>query len=136
MKINSRKICSHRSYAIKELSDALAINEKTCFRWIEQGLKTIPGCKKPVLIKGADLKEFLHNRKLKRKIPLNRNQFLCMTCKAARYAKRGSIRVVGNKKTGLCRVCNGKMSQTVKPHQKDYVIHSPPTQMSIFDNNF
>lgn len=113
MKINPRKICSHRSYTIKELADMLAIDEKTCFRWIEEGLKIIPECKKPILIKGADLKEFLHNRKLKRKIPLNRNQFLCLTCKAARYAKRGSIKVFDGKKNALCRVCNGKMSKII-----------------------
>lgn len=113
MKVNTRKICSHRSYTIEELSEILEICEKTFSRWIEQGLKTIPGCKKPFLISGHEVKEFMKNRKLKRKIPLNRNQFLCMTCKAARYAKRGSIKVVDSKKVALCRVCNGKMSRII-----------------------
>jgi hypothetical protein len=113
MKTNSRTICSSRSYEIKELSDILGKSEKTFSRWIEQGLKTIPGCNKPFLIRGREVKEFMRNRKLKRKIPLNRRQFLCLTCKAARFAKRGSIRVVGDKKTALCRVCNGKMSRII-----------------------
>jgi len=113
MKTNPRKICSHRSYSIEELSEALGICEKTLSRWIEQGLKTIPGCKKPILINGRDVREFMKNKKLKRKIPLNRNQFLCLACKAARYAKRGSTKVVGNKKTAVCRVCNGKMSRII-----------------------
>lgn len=113
MKTNTRKICSHRSYTIDELSKILGKCEKTFSRWIEEGLKTIPGCKKPILISGREVKEFMKNRRLKRKIPLNRNQFLCMTCKAARYAKRGSIKVVGDKKTALCRVCNGKMSRII-----------------------
>ncbi len=113
MKINSQKIYTHRSYTIKELSDALSVDEKTCFRWIEEGMKTIPGCKKPILIKGRDIKKFLNNRKMKKKIKLNRSQFLCLTCKKASYAKRGSIRVVGKKKLALCRVCNGKMSRII-----------------------
>jgi len=111
MKTNSRTICSHRSYTIEELSKTLGKCEKTFSRWIDEGLKTIPGCEKPFLINGREVKEFMKNRKLKRKIPLNRSQFLCLTCKAARFAKRGSIRVVDGKKTALCRVCNGKMSK-------------------------
>lgn len=113
MKINPQKICKHRSYLIKEISGLLSIDEKTCFRWIEDGLKILPGCKKPILIKGSDLKEFITNRKIKKKIPLNRNQFLCMTCKKASYAKRGSIRVTKDKKTASCRVCNGNMSRII-----------------------
>jgi transposase-like protein len=113
MKANPRKISSHRSYTIKELADTLAIDEKTCFRWIEQGLRTIPGCKKPLLIYGYEAKEFMKNRKLKKKISLNRSQFLCLTCKVARFAKRGTIKVVGNKKTAVCRVCNGRMSRII-----------------------
>lgn len=113
MKINPQKICKHRSYTVKELSALLGIDEKTCFRWMDEGLKIIPGCKKPILIKGTDIKEFLNNRKIKRKIPLNRNQFLCLTCKAARYAKRGSIKVSDGKKNALCRVCNGKMNKII-----------------------
>ena len=50
---------------------------------------------------------------MKKKIKLNRSQFLCLTCKKASYAKRGSIRVVGKKKLALCRVCNGKMSRII-----------------------
>lgn len=126
-KINLQKINKHRSYTIKEIMELLGVVSKTCSRWLENGLPIISGGKHPILIKGSELKEFLHNRKLKKKIPTNRNQFLCMTCKAARYAKRGSIGVNGNNKTALCRVCNGKMSKTFKPYQTDYMIHSPPT---------
>lgn len=125
-KVTLQKICKHRSYTIKELSE-LFYTEKTYFRLIENGLKIIEGSKKPILINGNDLKKFLKNRKLKRKIPLNRKQFLCMTCKKASYAKRGSIKVLEDRKTALCRVCNGKMSRTIKPHQKDYMIHAYPT---------
>ncbi|EKE11109.1 MAG: hypothetical protein ACD_15C00137G0006 [uncultured bacterium] len=135
MKINYQKIYSHRSYTKKELSGLLGVTEKTCSRWIESGLKIIEGSKKPILILGKEAKNFFVNKKLKGSIKLNRYQFLCMTCKKASDAKRGSIMTIGNRKTALCRVCNGKMSRTIKPHQKDYMIHSPPTQMSIFDIN-
>lgn len=127
MKINPQKIHTHITYTTKELAELLGINIKTCFKWIEAGLKTIEGCKKPILMKGSDAKDFLKNRKLKKKITLDRYQFLCMSCKKASDAKRGSIKIIGNKKTARCRACKGKMSRTIKLSQNDYMIHSPPT---------
>jgi hypothetical protein len=127
MKISLQKICKHRSYTIKEISDLLGITGRQCSRWIEGGLLIVSGCKNPILISGNDLKEFLKNRRLKKKITIGRYQFLCMHCKRASDAKRGTIKMIGNRKTALCRVCNGKMSKTIKPHQNDYMIHAPPT---------
>jgi hypothetical protein len=126
MQKTAPKVHKHRSYTIKELSMLLHRNEKTCSRWIEQGLKTVSD-KKPFLILGGDLTEFLRNRKTMKKILVGRNQFLCFGCKAGRYAKRGSIVKTATRKTGLCRVCNGKMSKTIKPHQNDYMICPSPT---------
>jgi hypothetical protein len=112
-KINPQKIFKHRSYTIKELCEALNVHPRSCQRWFEEGLQIITGCKKPILMRGEDIKTFLNNRKIKRKIALKKNQFLCLACKDARFAKRGSIKVVGNKKTALCRACNGKMSRII-----------------------
>jgi hypothetical protein len=122
-------------YAIKELPKLLSVDKKTVRRWIaEKGLKTVPGSKHPILILGSDLKEFLRNKDSKKKIgKLKRNEFPCLHCNAARRAKRGSIKELGNRKIGLCSVCNRKMSRIFKPHEKDYKILSPPTQMSMFD---
>lgn len=97
------------SYTIKEISTALGIAPKTCFRWIEDGLRIVPESKNPILILGSDLKEFLRRRSLKRKVPLGRNEFYCLTCKRAVFAKRGSIEVQKGKKTARCRACNGKL---------------------------
>jgi predicted site-specific integrase-resolvase len=47
------------SYTIKELARDAGVNEKTCLRWIEQGLPTLLGGKKPILMRGSDIKEFL-----------------------------------------------------------------------------
>ncbi len=101
------------SYTVKELSAELGVDEKTCSRWIANGLKTIPGGKKPILMMGSDIKDFLRKKDAKKKVILNRNQFYCLTCKAARYARRGSIRELGGRKLGTCRVCNGKICRTI-----------------------
>lgn len=127
MKINPQKINKHRSYTIKELSCDLGVSQKTCLRWIAGGLPVLDESKKPVLIMGSEIKEYLRIKSSKKKCPLKRKQFYCMHCKGATYAKRGSARFVDGKKLARCSVCNGKISRTIKPRQKDYMIHSPPT---------
>ncbi|MES3032011.1 MAG: hypothetical protein V4699_02080, partial [Patescibacteria group bacterium] len=117
-KINYQKIYSHMTYTIKELSNELGVNEKTCLRWIANGLKIIAGSKKPILIMGYDAKKFLRNKDSKKKVKLKRNEFYCLPCRAPRRAKRGSIKKLKNKKTGICHVCNGKMCRIFEPYQK------------------
>ncbi|MEI6843218.1 MAG: helix-turn-helix domain-containing protein [bacterium] len=125
-KINPKGLCGHRSYTIEELSSLLKKTEKTLSRWIEKGLKTIPDSKRPILIIGSDLKEFLRNMySKKKKGKLNRNQFYCLKCKKAVYAKKGSIKKLSNRKIALCRVCKGEISRIIKPYQKDYKILTP-----------
>jgi len=128
-----RKISQHKSYTIKELSDLVGMSEKTCWRWIEQGMATVPGSNKPILVLGSEVKKFIRNRNSKTEIKLGRSEFFCFKCKLPRRAKRGSNSVSGNTKRGLCSVCNGKMSKTIHPIKKDYKIPSTPIQMSIFN---
>ena len=101
------------SYTIKELSDCLDVNEKTCLRWIESGMPIVPGGKKPLLMLGSEIKDFLKKKDSKKKVKLKRNEFYCLTCKAARSAKRGSIKKLQKQKMAICRVCSGKMSRTI-----------------------
>jgi len=113
MKTNPHKIKKHMNYTIKELSKTLSINKKTCFRWIEEGLKIIPGGKNPILIMGIEVQEFIRKKNAKRKFKMNRNQFYCFHCKKPVYAKRGSIKKMSGRKTALCRVCKGKIVRII-----------------------
>lgn len=101
------------AYTIKELSFLLGVVEKTCLRWVEAGLKTVPGKKRPILIRGSDLKEFLRLKDSKSKVTLGRNEFYCLTCKRATFAKRGTIQVSRRKKNALCRVCSGRITKII-----------------------
>ena len=112
-RINRQKICGSMSYTIKEMADCLDVSEKTCLRWIASGLPIVPGGKKPILILGSEIKDFLRKKDSKKKIKLKRSEFYCMGCKAARTAKRGTIKRLAKQKIGICRVCNGKMSRTI-----------------------
>lgn len=112
-RINRQKICGSMSYTIKEMSDCLGINGKTCLRWIANGLPIVPCGKKPILMLGSDIKDFLRKKDSKKKTKLKRNEFYCLTCKTARNAKRGSIKKLQKQKKAVCRVCNGRMSRTI-----------------------
>lgn len=132
-KFDPRKISKHRSYTLRELSDLVGMSEKTCFRWIEKGLTIVPGSQKPILILGSEVKDFIRKKNSGAKVKLERHEFYCFTCKLPRRAKRGSIGVSGNRKIGLCSVCNGKISKTIHLIKKDYKIPPTPIQMSIFN---
>lgn len=123
------------SYRIDEIVEKFGINQKTCLRWIAEGLATVPGQKKPILILGSDLKLFIRQKNSKKKVTLKRHEFYCFRCKVPRRGKRGTITKSGDTRRGNCSVCNGKMTRKIKPYRKDYPIPSPPVQMStLFDN--
>jgi hypothetical protein len=124
-RINRTGINKHMSYTVKQLSDILHKNEKTCLRWIDAGLQIVPGSKKPILIMGSELTVFLRNKDAKKKVKLKRNEFYCLRCKAARPAKRGSVETLSDRKVGTCSVCSGKMTRIIKPYQKG-LFDTPP----------
>lgn len=123
------------SYTVKELADLLGVTDKTIFRWIDNGLKTVGENKKPILIIGKEAKEFMRKKNLRHKSKLGRSEFYCLTCKKPRHAKRYSLEVLSDRTNGRCRVCSGKISRINKPYQKDYQIPAPPVQMSIFSSS-
>ena len=112
-RINPIGVNKHMSYTIKELSDLLNVDKKTILRWISQGLKIVDGSRRPILINGSDLKEFVKAKDAKKKITMNRNQFYCLSCKKPVYAKRGSILKSKDRKIARCRVCNGKIIRII-----------------------
>ena len=134
-RFNPQIIHGHLSYTIRQITEELGINKKTCLRWIADGLAVVPGQKKPILIMGSELKKFIRLKNSKKKVSLKRHEFYCLKCKAARRAKHGTITKSGDTKKGECSVCGSKMTRKIKPQQKDYQIPSTPVQMStLFDN--
>lgn len=134
-RFNPQKIYAHQSYTIDELASLIGADEKTCRRWIDDGLRTVPGSKKPILIVGSNAKEFIRLKNSKKKVKLRRHEFYCLKCRGPTRAKRGSIEVVESMKKAICSVCNGKIRKTIRPYQKDYPIPPSTVQMSIFNNN-
>jgi predicted transcriptional regulator len=124
MAYNIHNIKVRRSYSIGEITSLFGISRKTCSRWINKcGLKAVEVNVSPLLIMGADLREFIIKRKTKRKAKLKNDEFYCFKCRKPVKAKAGSEGAVktGKKigknereqlqKTGVCQFCNTRLKR-------------------------
>lgn len=116
-KYNANLIKSKKSYYIRDICEKLEIHKKTVLDWInKEGLEKI-GNKKPFLIHGSILKQFLIQKNLKQKLPISdkaTDKIFCPRCKTRQkpygnmvdlcfYSKnRGNLQAI-------CSVCNGKI---------------------------
>lgn len=121
---NINLITARRSYCVNEIASLLGINRKTCGRWIKCGdLKVIEENVNPLLVMGADLINFIKEKREKRKIHLKENEFFCVKCHKAVKAKIGSEQIIKTgkkigkdskeqfKKTGICENCGTKINK-------------------------
>ena len=128
---NYKKIISKRSYNSTELSALLGINRKTFKRWVDDGLRVVEVGVSPVLVMGADVIDFIKNKRLKRKMPLKENDFLCLKCHKLVKAKTGSEKIIKtgkkigkdnheqSRKTGICEVCGTEVNKYLGVSQQD-----------------
>lgn len=115
---NYKLIESNRSYSSEKIKKLLGIREQTIREWINQG-KLECVSKKPILIYGAILKEFIKSRNESHKKTLEFNQMKCLKCKAISIPKDNQISIYNNKNgsiraTGICQNCNNEFSKLFK----------------------
>ena len=113
---NWRKIKRHRSYTVDEAARLFPVSKGTVRHWLKAGLPHMAE-RKPFLILGSDLIEFLQNRtRQKRKCKLD--ECYCFTCREAKRPALGmaDLHLHGGK-TGnleaLCETCSGLMFKRV-----------------------
>lgn len=66
------------SYSTQEIADLLNIHKRTVQEWHKEGLPRIDS-RKPFLVLGSNLKEFIRSRQNKRKQKCRINEFYCMS---------------------------------------------------------
>ena len=81
---------TRKSYSIKEIACLLSVHQRTCLRWLTLGLKPIVSGRKPTLVMGKDLKEYLLAERSVNKIKLGENEYYCLKCKCSTVAKDGT----------------------------------------------
>ena len=116
-KPNWRNIKLHRSYSIDQASRLCCVAKGTVRRWIKSGELTAITDKKPYLILGADLREFLQAKRAKGP-KLHVHEFYCFSCKEPRGAASGIADYVPLTSTtgnlvALCERCSTLMHKVI-----------------------
>jgi hypothetical protein len=78
---NHRRVKIHRSYTVEGAAIALGIHRNTVRRWLKENLPAIDQ-RRPTLILGRDLADFLKSRRLKNKRPCQPGEIFCVQCRA------------------------------------------------------
>lgn len=108
---NAKKIKAARSYTIPEVAEVLGCSTRTVRNWAGMGLRVLTD-NRPYLIIGDDLKTFLVEKTLSKKVKLGPNELFCLSCKAPRQplgmmADEVRQSATVSRLVGLCEVCGG-----------------------------
>lgn len=81
---NHRLVKIHRSYKVEEAARLLDKHKNTVRNWIKDGLATIDD-KRPMLILGHDLVEFIKKRRAKNKQTCKPGELYCVRCRIPKF---------------------------------------------------
>ncbi|HPX31196.1 MAG TPA: helix-turn-helix domain-containing protein [Smithella sp.] len=114
---NPRLVKIHRSYTVEEIAKRFGIHKNTVRHWIKEGLAAIID-KRPMLIQGIVLAEFLGNRRKKNKQPCKPGELYCVRCRAPKLpaANMADYRPITEKfgnLVAICPDCNTLMNRNV-----------------------
>jgi hypothetical protein len=112
-----RRVKALRSYTIDEVARTLEVHRNTVRHWVKAGLPVIDD-KRPILILGANLAEFLLQRRDARRQPCRAGQMFCLKCRkpqepAGRMADFVASSTTLGALVGICPACNRLMYRRV-----------------------
>ena len=81
---NPQLVKIHRSYTVEEVARLLGKHKNTVRNWVKDGLATIDD-KRPMLILGPDLVEFIKKRRAKNRQSCKPGQLYCVRCRAPKF---------------------------------------------------
>lgn len=111
--VDPRRAKIHHSYTVAEVAALFGVHRNTVRNWIEAKLPTIRTLS-GVLIHGADLREFLMQRRARRHQTCPPGHMFCFGCRKPREAVVGSVEIdrhttnSGNAH-GVCSCCGARM---------------------------
>lgn len=137
---NFRRIKIHRPYTIEEAARACGAHRNTVRNWIKRGLAVCDG-KRPILILGRVLFEYLRDRRSSAKRPCGPGYLYCVRCRAPRPPAEGmleyqSISETGGNLVAICADCETLMYRRVRlvdvdRVRGDFAVTAPNAQRHI-----
>jgi len=129
-----RRVKLLRSYTIEEVARTLEVHRNTVRHWIKAGLRVIDD-KRPILMLGSDLAEFLLRRRNARRQPCQAGQMFCLRCRrpqepAGRMADFVASSATSGALVGICPACNGLMYRRVSLAQLSDVVGALDVHMT------
>jgi hypothetical protein len=110
--LNPRRIKINRPYTVDEIARVLNVHKNTVRQgWLNHGLVAIDD-RKPILILGCVLREFIEARRVKAKRTCPPGHFYCMRCRAPRLPAGRMADYIPDTPTtgnleGICPECDG-----------------------------
>jgi hypothetical protein len=141
---NPRIVKIHRSYTVAEVADLFRMHKNTVRAWIKAGLPVIDD-KRPALIQGLDLREFVQARRLKNRQTCPPGHIYCVRCRAPKAPGCDMVEYVpmtdttGNLR-GICPDCETLIHRRVSRTKIDLIrgqlnITIPEAESRISDRN-
>jgi hypothetical protein len=108
---NYRLVKIHRSYTVEEVTRLFGTHKNTVRAWVKAGLPTCDS-KRPILILGSELAEYLKARRTKNKQPCQPGEIYCVRCRAPKQpagdmAEYQPITEKFGSLMGICPDCEG-----------------------------
>ncbi len=114
---NPRLVKIHRTYTVEEAANLFGIHKNTVRQWVKRGLP-ICDSKKPMLIHGRDLAEFLQVHRTQNKRPCQPGELYCVRCKtpkapAGDMAEFIAVTASLGNLIAICPTCEALMNRRV-----------------------
>ncbi|WLE95204.1 MAG: helix-turn-helix domain-containing protein [Candidatus Electrothrix communis] len=114
---NPRRVKKHRSYTVEEVAELFGVHKNTVRNWIKTGLSVIDS-KRPMLIFGQELANFLEAKRTKNKRPCKPGEMYCVKCRTPKFPAEDMAEYfpdtekVGNLQA-ICPDCGTMMNRRV-----------------------
>ncbi len=130
---NPRLIRLGMSYSVQEAAELYGLHKNAVLFWIKNGLPVIDQ-RKPYMIYGGDLAEYLRKKQAGRKCKCEQDEFFCFKCRAPRRAWENTVDIIIRNESklaisGLCAVCDTPVNRAgsvrkLPKYQKIFLIQT------------
>jgi hypothetical protein len=108
---NPNLVKIHRNYTVEDVANLFSVHKNTVRSWVKDGLPTNDD-KRPMLILGSDLKDYLQAKRKSKKRKCLAFEIYCVRCRlpqlpAESMADYEPINDSMGRLIGLCPCCNG-----------------------------